>query len=255
MSTVLAIARRELDQYFATPMGWIFLCGFVFVTGGYFTAVTSWYGKQALEAAFSPYGGGGVDIHDTIVPELFGFMTTILMLLVPAIAMRLFSEDRRQRSFELLLSSPITSTQIVLGKYLGALGFVAVLLASTVHYVIILDWLSTPDWGVVLSNYLSLLLVCGVFLAVGMLMSTVTENQIVAFGLGFGLVLILWILSILQALTDASWATALSYVSFLPHNEQLSKGVLHVEDVVYFVTFIGFFLFATHQRVEAYRWQ
>lgn len=255
MSTILAIARRELDQYFATPMGWLFLCGFVFVTGGYFTAVTSWYGKQALEAAFNPYGGGGVDIHDTIMPELFGFMTTILLFLIPAVSMRLFAEDKRQRSFELLLSSPITSTQIVLGKYLGALGFVAVLLASTLHYVVVLDWLSTPDFGVVLANYLSLLLVSAAFLAVGMFMSSFTENQIVALGLGFGFLLLLWVLSILSVLSEASWATALSYLSFLSHNEKISKGELHVEDVVFFASFIGFFLFATHQRVEAYRWQ
>ncbi|MCK6503003.1 ABC transporter permease [Myxococcota bacterium] len=255
MRATLAIARRELDQYFATPMGWLLLCGFVLVTGFFFALMTTDYSVQASQAAFNPYMQDQVNVNDWLVQPWFANTAVILLLLCPALSMRLFAEDRRQRSLELLLSSPVTSGQIVLGKYLGALGFLSVLLFGTLHTLLILYWLGDPDPGILAANYVGTFLLAAAFLAVGMLASAFTESQVVALVVSFGGLLALWVLSWADTLAPSSWGGVLAHISMLSHMEQLSKGLLHVEDVTYYLTFIGFFLFATWQRVEAWRWQ
>ncbi|RME20712.1 MAG: hypothetical protein D6798_19855 [Deltaproteobacteria bacterium] len=255
MRAILAIARRELDQYFATPMGWLCLCGFVLVTGFFFALMTSDYAMQASQAAFDPYSQGQINVNDWLIAPFFGNTAVILLLLCPALSMRLFAEDRRQRSMELLLSSPVSSAQIVLGKYLGALGFLVVMLAATLHYSFILHWLGRPDPGILASNYLATFLMAACFMAVGMLASAFTDNQIVALVVSFGGLLALWVLSWADAIAPSGWGTVLADISMLSHLEQLTKGLLHLQDIVYYLSFIGFFVFATWQRVEAWRWQ
>lgn len=255
MRALLAISRRELDQYFATPMGWIFLCGFVLITGFFFALMTTDYSVQATQAAFDPYMSEQMNVNDWLVAPFFANTAVILLLLCPAISMRLFAEDRRSRSFELLLSSPVASWQIVLGKYLGALGFLVVLIFGTLHTSFLLRWLGQPDPGIMAANYLGTFLLAASFLAVGMLASALTDNQLVALVMSFGALLALWVLSWAETLAPSGWGEALAHVSMLSHMEQLSKGLLHLEDVVYYLSFVGFFLFATWQRVEAWRWQ
>lgn len=254
MRSILAIARRELEAYFATPVGWLCLCGFVAVTGFFFALMVAGYAYQSTQMAMNPYAEG-FDINEYLLPDFFGNTSVILLLLCPALSMRLFAEDRSKRSFELLLSSPLSSMEIVLGKYLGALGFLLVMLASTLHYVAILYWLGSPDAGVLLSSYLALFLLSAAFMAVGMFTSAFTTHQVVALVLSFGLVLGLWVLAWMDAFADQSWVSVITYVSMLSHQSDLAKGLVHVKDLVYFATFIGFFLFATQQRVEAFRWQ
>lgn len=255
MRTLLAISRRELDQYFATPLGWLILCGFVLITGLFFGIGVTDYGMQASQAAFDPYMQGQVNLNDWLVVPFFANTAVILLLLSPALSMRLFAEERRQRSMELLLSSPVTSWQIVLGKYLGSLGFLAMLLAGTLHFPLILYWLGTPDPGILASNYLATFLLAASFMAVGLLASSMTENQVVALVGSFGALLALWILSWMDGIAPTGWGAVLSGISMLSHQEQLSKGLLHVEDLAYYIGFIGFFLFASWQRVESWRWQ
>jgi len=255
MRATLAIARRELQQYFATPMGWLCLCGFVLVTGFFFAVMMTELSVQASQAAFNPYQQDQVNLNEWLIQPFFANTGVILLLLSPALSMRLFAEDKSQRSMELLLSSPISSGQIVLGKYLGALGFLAVLMAGTLHFIAILYWLGSPDPGVLAANYVGTFLLAATFLAVGMLVSAFTESQVVALVVSFGLLLVLWLIGGIDSLAPAGWGQVLTHIGMTSHSDQLSKGLLHIEDVVYFITFIGFFLFATWQRVEAWRWQ
>lgn len=254
MKSVLAIARRELDAYFATPVGWLCLCGFVAVTGFFFALMVAGYAYQSTQMAMNPYAES-YSINEYLLPGFFGNIWVIMLLLCPALSMRLFAEDRGQRSFELLLSSPLSSAEIVLGKYLGALGFLVVMLASTLHYVAILYWLGYPDAGVLASSYGALFLLSASFMAVGMFVSSFTTHQVVALVLSFGALLGLWVLSWMDAFADQSWVELITYISMLSHQNDLSKGLLHLKDLVYYGTFIGIFLFSTHQRVEAFRWQ
>jgi ABC-2 type transport system permease protein len=255
MRPTLAIARRELTAYFATPVGWMCLCGFVVVTGFFFALMTTEFSVQATQAAFNPYTADSVNLTDWLLQPFFGNTAVILLMLCPALSMRLFAEDRRNRSLELLLSSPVSSGQIVVGKYIGVMGFVLVLLAGTLPCMGILYWFGTPDTGVVLTSYLAMVLMAASFLALGMFTSACTENQVVSLVVSFGLLLVLWVLSWANTVAGPGIGDVLAAISMLSHLEQLTKGLLHIKDLVYFITFIGLFVFATAQRVEAYRWR
>ncbi len=254
MNAVLAIARRETSAYFATPIGWICLAAFTVLSGFFFFAMLMGYAQYA-EQAFGAQADQ-LNVNDLIVGPLFDNMGVIALLMSPALTMRLFAEDRKNKSLELLLTSPISSAQIVLGKFLGAMGFGLVLAAATIHFPLILGWLGEPDPNVVAVNYLGFLLMLGTFFAIGMLASSLTENQLVALVVAFGVNLLLWVVGWYAQGTDAgTLKSVIEALSMTTHTQQLGKGIVHLKDVTYFVTFIGFCLFATTQRVEALRWR
>lgn len=256
MTVILSIARRELQAFFASPIGWISLTAFTVISGFFFTAMLLGYAEASTQAVLNPMMGDGLNVNEWVIQPFFGNLAVIMMLLTPALTMRLIAEDRRQRAIELLLTSPISSTQIVLGKFMGVLGFVAVLMLFTLHIPALLYWKGDPDTGVFLANYLSFFLITATFMAIGLFASALTENQIVALTISFGLNLMMWVLSwATQGAGDGAIKTVIEYLSMLTHIDGLSKGLLHLKDFVYFFTFIGFFLFATTQRVEALRWR
>lgn len=254
MRAMLAIARRELDAYFATPLGWVALCGFVLLTGFFFTFALYEFDAYVMEAQFSPYMADHVTVNDWLIPAIFGNWAIILLLATPALSMRIFAEDVKQRSFELLLSSPVSPAEIVLGKYLGVMGFLGVLFATTLYQVGVLYWLGTPDPGVLAASYLAMFLLAASCVAVGMLASAFTTNQIVAFIVSFASLLILYLLGWVGTVVEEGFWHWLAKASVLEHLEQLGKGLLHVQDIVYFVLFIGLFLFITVQRIASFRW-
>jgi ABC-2 type transport system permease protein len=256
MNAVLAIARRETAAYFSTPIGWICLCAFATLTGFFFFVMLTMYSDYAAQAMMSPGQADSLNVDDLIVSPLFDNMAVIALLMSPALTMRLFAEDRKTRAMDLLLTSPVTSFQVVLGKFLGAMGFAGVLVASTLHFPAILTWLGEPDRGILVANYVSFLLLLGAFFAVGMLASALTENQLVALVVAFGVNLLLWVLGWSVSSSDAGLLkTVVESLSMVTHAERLGKGLVHVQDIVYFLSFIGFCLFATTQRVEALRWR
>ena len=250
MKHILAIAGRELEAYFATAIGWLCLGGFIFLTG----IVYTWIAFASSDTAMMGMGEPP-SVNEYLLPGFFGTAAVILLFMTPALSMRLFAEDVKQRSIELLLSSPVTSLEIVLGKYLGSLGFLGVLMLGTAHYMAITFWLSSPDPMVILANYLSTFLLGASCLAVGLLTSAMTRSQLVALVLSFGTLLTLWFLGGMGDLLEGTAGEVLTNLSVLTHMEEMSRGLLHIKDVVYYVSFIGFFLFATLQRVEAMRWQ
>lgn len=254
MRPILAIARRELDSYFATPLGWVALTGFVFITGFFFTFFLFQFNQYAVSAGYDPYGGT-VDLNEVLLPMFFGNWMVVLLLMCPAVSMRIFAEDVHQRSFELLLSSPVSSGAIVLGKFLGAMGFLAVTFAATLYQPAVLYWLGAPDPGVLTGSYLSMMLFSACCIAVGMLASAFTRSQIIAFMVTFAALLVLFLLPGLAEGASADWMAALGEVGMGAHVEAFGKGLVHTEDLVYFVTFIGCCLFATQQRVESFRWR
>lgn len=255
MTAVLAIARRELDAYFASPLGWMAMGGFVFVTGFFFATFLYQFNSYALSAGFDPYGSGAADLNEALLPMLFGNWAIVLMLLCPAVSMRIFADDVRQKSFELLLSSPVSSGAIVLGKYLGAVGFLAVTFAATLYQPAILYWLGAPDPGVLAGSYLAMLLFAASCVAVGMVASAFTTSQIIAFMVSFVALLVLYLLPFVVEGATTPWVQALGDAGMAAHIEELGKGLLHTSDLLYFASFIGLCLFAAHQRVESFRWR
>ncbi len=250
MTAILAIAKRELGAYFSSVIGWIVLVAFTLLAGLFFSMMIMSVAVQ---------GGMGMpeaNVTEMIVQGLFGNLSVIVLLVMPAITMGTIAAERRERSIELLLTSPISSWQIVAGKFLGGLGYAAILVATTLYVPAILYWIGDPDSGVFYANYGGFMVLMAVFVAVGLFTSSVTDNQLIALVIGFTINLSAWIVGWLgQMLDEGKAKSVVEHISMLNHFEQLSKGVVHTSDAVYFISVIFFFLFATTQRVEALRWR
>jgi ABC-2 type transport system permease protein len=234
VSHIVTIAKRELAGYFATPVAYVFIVIFLL-----------------LASAFTFYLGGLYERGQADLAPFFTFHPWLYLFLIPAISMRLWAEERKSGSVELLLTQPVTLWQAVLGKFLAAWAFTALALALTFPIWITVNYLGSPDNGVILAAYIGSLLMAGGFLAIGSCMSALTRNQVVAFILAV-VVCFAFLLAGFPLVLDAfrAWAPqvlidAIASLSFLTHFESISKGVLDVRDLLYFALTMAFFLIAT----------
>lgn len=234
MNPVNVILKRELSSYFATPVAYIFIVIFLMLSG-----------------VFTFYLGQFFDRGQADLSSFFNFVPWLYLVLIPAVAMRLWSEERRSGTIELLMTLPITSWQMVLGKFLAAWLFVGLALLLTFPLWITVNYLGDPDNGVVLAGYLGAWLMAGGFLAIGSCLSAATKNQIIAFILTLVVCFIL-VVSGFPIVQDvfSSWAPlwvvdGLSNMSFLTHFNAISRGVIDLRDLVYFLVLIVAWLYAT----------
>ena len=250
MNIILTITKRELHSFFKTPVGWLCLLGFSIINGVIFSWVVTAYSDPAAIRS-----GHVADINQQVIPDYFGTLSIILLLLSPIISMRSFAEDRKQKSFALLLSSPISSTEIVLGKFLGLSVFCLIFISTTLPCSILLLRYAEPNIAILAANYLSnflMLLSCS---ALGMAISASTQNQLIAGTLSFISIILLWFLTGIAPLFSSHFSDILGYISLLTHIETMNKGLLQLKDLTYFFSFIALFLFICIQQVERYRWQ
>jgi ABC-2 type transport system permease protein len=196
-----------------------------------------------------------MNVNQQIVAPLFSNATVVFLFLIPMISMRLFAEEKRQGTMELLLTSPIHDWEIVIGKFLGALLMYATLLGITALDIGLLFIYGKPAWQPILTGYLGLLLQGGCLLAIGAYISTTTKNQIVAAGATFGVCLLLYVLSWVTDMAQTTAAKVVSYLSVLSHFEPFSKGLIDTKDVVFYLSFIFFGLFLTTRSLESLRWR
>ena len=229
-----AIAKREWCGYFQSPVAYIFIVIFL-ALAGFFTFSVSGF-----------YEAGQADLR-----SFFFWHPWLYLILVPAVAMRLWAEERRQGTLELLFTSAVTPLQAIAGKMIAAWGFLALALALTFPVPLTAAWLGQPDWGVVAAGYVASFLLAGAYLAVGMFTSALTRNQVVSFILAVVLGLFL-ILAGFQPVTDllSQWApewlvNGVAAFGFMPHYEALQRGVLDARDFLYFASATGFMLFLT----------
>lgn len=272
MKVIFAIARRELDEYFATPLGWVCLFCFLALSGLFFSDSVEMLPDLYAIYQANPYANpfaGNLDIYNKLfIPNHFQLWITLLIFICPAISMRLFSADYRDGSFELLLSSPISSIQIVMGKYLGSIGFLLILIAGTLPQILLLFWMGTPDPGVIGGGIAAIFLVGSAYLAVGMLMSAFTQEQLLAGILAFCLLIAMLLvqqwnpLNGSEIVTDLQpgeklmvWSKViLSGAAIQGHSGDLVRGILRLQDLVYFTSFIGLMVAIASWRVESRRW-
>lgn len=233
MDNVYIILKREFAGYFATPIAYVFLAIFVFLSG-----------------IFTFYLGSFFDRGQADLQPFFQFHPWLYLFLIPALAMRLWAEERRGGTIELLFTLPITMPQAVLGKFLAAWAFTAIALALTFPIWITVNYLGSPDNGVILASYLGSLLMAGAFLAIGSCVSALTRNQVIAFVvsavvcLGFVLSGFPLVLEFFSGWAPQFLIQAVSSFSFLSHFNEISKGVIDLRDLVYFISLIVFWLFA-----------
>jgi ABC-2 type transport system permease protein len=243
-----------LKSYFASPIAYLLMAFFALIFGfGFYTAtrdMVRFSMQSQMMGQQQP-----MNVNDQIIRPLLGFASTIALFLIPMITMRLFAEEKRSGTIELLLTSPIKDIEIIIGKWVGAmLLYLCVLGMSMINIAMLFAW-GKPDLKPVLVAYLGLILQGGALLAIGAFISTTTKNQIIAGGVTFFVCLLLWLLSWFTAYDSSAPAQVVNYISIVTHFENFSKGVLDSKDVVFYLSMIFFALFITSRSMESLRWR
>ena len=252
MRNILLICKKELNSYFASPIAYAVMALFALIFGWLFSGYTHYFAQASMQAMMQQQP---MNVNESIIRPMLGFASTIALFLIPMITMRLFAEEKKSGTIELLLTSPIRDIEIILGKWLGSLLlYVCVLMMSAIN-VALLFTLGKPDLKPVLIAYLGLILQGGCLLAIGTLISTMTKNQIIAGGVTFFVCLLLWMLSIATAFDSSVTSQVLNYCSIVTHIENFNKGVLDSKDVVFYLSMIFLALFLTSRSMESLRWR
>jgi len=257
MRNVIAIAQKELKSYFASPIAWILLGFWALLYGWFFFAILQFFVRQSMQVSqFGMQGPQSMNVNQQLIRPLIAQNLPILILfLLPAVTMRTYSEEKRSGTIELLLTSPLTDLQIIFGKFLGAMGLYAVMLAVTLIHVGLLFVFGSPEWKPIVTVYLGLLLLGGCFISVGLFISSLTKNQIVAFVATFATFLLLWVVTWIGSFSGPTVDKLTQYLSIIDHFDDFGKGVLDTTHIIYYLSFITFGLFLTAKAVESERWR
>jgi len=254
MKNVITIAAKELRSYFASPIAYLLMAFFGLIFGFGFYTATRDFVRFSFQASMMGRGMP-MNVNEQVIRPLLGFASTIALFIIPMITMRLFAEEKRTGTIELLMTSPVRDIEIILGKWVAAMGlFVCILFMSMLNIGLLFAF-GKPDWKPVLVAYLGLLLQGGCLLAIGAFISTTTRNQIIAGGVTFFVCLLLWLLSWFTAFDATGWAQVVNYLSIVTHFDNFAKGVLDLKDVVFYLSMIFFGLFITSRSMESLRWR
>lgn len=255
MKNIWAICKKEIKTYFTSPIAYVVITVFLVLIGFFFYSLIWWFNSQSLQMAQNQYYYQQLNINQMVYSPLFHNMSIILLLMVPLLTMRLFSEEKKRQTDELLFTCPISVNQIILGKYFASLFVLLVMLSLTGILSIFVFSYGNPELAPILSGYLGLFLVGAAFLSVGIFFSSLTENQIVSAILTFGALLLFWILNWASYSAGGMWKSVLNYLSFFQHFDEMTRGILDTTDVVYYFSFIFLGLFLTHSVIQSRRWR
>ena len=254
MRNIWTIWRKEMRSYFVSPVAYLLLLMFALLFGFFFWNAVgefSYYSVQSMMQGES----FPMNINEQIIRPLLGNITILGLFFVPLITMRLFAEEKRTGTIELLTTSPIRDGEVILGKWLAALTlYTCILLVTGLNFIFLFKY-GNPDWKPLAINYLGLLLQAAALLAIGTFISTLTKNQIIAGAATFGVCLLIFVLGWVTGFNSATWAQVCSYISVNTHMESFGRGVLDLKDAVYYVTLTIFGLFLTARSIESLRWR
>jgi ABC-2 type transport system permease protein len=253
MRNVLAIAGKELRSYFASPIGYVLVGFFALLFGWFFYTLVSFFEQQSMRMMGGP--GGSLNVNQMLISPLLLNTTVIMLLVFPLITMRTYAEEKRSGTIELLLTSPITDWQIIVGKFLGALALYGAMLAVTLVHMSVLYMFGNPEWKPIATGYLGLLLLGGSFLSLGLFISSLTRNQIVAGMITFSVFLLLWVINWVSTFVGPTAQSLLSYLSITEHFDDFAKGIIDTKHIVYYLSFIAMGLFLTLKSVDSERWR
>jgi len=259
MRNLWAIYRKEMGHYFVSPIAYIFIGIFLALSAFFFNLFLSSAITQQQQAAFEGMQMGmmqNFDVPSAVVRATFGLLSTFALFFTPMLTMGVYAEERKRGTMELLMTSPVTETQIVLGKFLAALTLFATMLIPTLAEVGFLYFTSDPHPSVkiILTGYLGALLLGGCLLALGTFVSSLTENQLIAAVITFAVSLLIWIIDQIGPSTGNS-VQVLQYLSIIRHYEDFARGVIDTSTLIYYVSFIALFVFLTVRSVDSIRWR
>jgi ABC-2 type transport system permease protein len=254
MKNIWIICRKELHGYFVSPVAYGLLTMFAVIFGFFFWNSLGYLVISGMQAQLRGESAP-MNINEQLIRPLLANISVVGLFFIPMITMRLFAEEKRSGTIELLVTSPIRDIEVVLGKWLAAVMLYGCLLLFSGFNLAFLFRYGNPDWKPLAVGYLGLLLQAGGLLAVGTFISTLTRNQIIAGAATFAACLMLWIFAWVGGYEVATWARVLSYMSVVTHIDSFSKGVLDTRDIVYYLTLIFLGLFFTSRSLESLRWR
>ena len=253
MTNILAIVRKDWRGYFSSPIGYVVIGMYAILFGLFYMVYLSWFAQQSMMGP--QMGGGALNINQQLIRGVFQNCMVVFLLVVPLITMRTYAEEKRSGTIELLMTSPVTDFQIVIGKFLGAMALYGAMLAITLVHIAVLFKFGNPEWKPIVSGYLGLLLLGGCFVSVGVFFSSLTKNQIVAGMFTFAVLLLFYIIGWIGDFSDPVVGRLVNYLSLTGHIEDFLRGIVDTEHVVYYLSFITFGLFLTAKAVDSERWR
>ncbi|HXI04649.1 MAG TPA: ABC transporter permease [Candidatus Saccharimonadales bacterium] len=256
MRKAFAIAGREMRSYFSSPLAFVVIAIFLLLTGLFFDLNVREYARESLDAMANPMMARQLSLHDGLIRPLYQSYAFFLLMVIPLISMRLLAEEKKLGTAELLLTAPIRTSELVLGKFLGSLGFISVMMLLTAQYPLFL-WLSNapPPLEPFFAAFLGMFLLGAAVLSVGLLMSSLTENQVIAAISALVIGIIFWVIGFMDILFGDQAGQIFKSISLLDNIEDMAKGVLDTHNLVFFLSFIAFNLFLTQRAIESRRWR
>jgi gliding motility-associated transport system permease protein len=255
MNNILAIAHKELKAYFASPIAYIVIGCFAAMYGFFYNVMLRYFLQASLQ--MGQFGGGpqSANVNEMMIRNLMQNDLIMVLFVAPMITMRTYAEEKRSGTMELLLTSPLTDMQIVLGKFVGAMALYAVTLFVTLIPLGMLFLYGTPEWKPILTSYLGLFLFGGCFLSAGMFISSLTKNQIIAATVSFFVFLFLWVIDWIGSFSGPTVSALTNYLSVVQHVDDFWKGVIDTTHVIYYLSFMAFGLFLTAKSLDTERWR
>jgi ABC-2 type transport system permease protein len=259
MGSLYAIYRKEMGHYFVSPIAYIFIGLFLILTAFFFNVILAEVIKQTFQMEMQGMRFGGPSDFDApaaVMRSFFGLLSTLVLFFTPILTMGVYAEERKRGTMELLMTSPVSELEIVLGKYLASLSLFALMLLPTASYMIFMVLRSDPrpPWSMLAAGYAGVLLLGGSLLALGSFVSSLTENQLIAAVVTFAVSLFIWVLDIGRS-TDSGGGAVLQYLSVIRHYEDFTRGVIDTSSLIYYGSFIALFVFLTVRSVDSMRWR
>ena len=255
MRQILAIFRKELSITFASPIFYAATFIFLVVSGYLFYSNVAHFSILSFQATSSPFMSERLNMSDMVIIPLFGDLSVILLLMLPLITMRVYAEEKKAGTIELLFTYPISDLAALAGKFCATAVVLLTMLSCTIPYLIILEVCGTPDWGGIIAGYLGIFLLGGSFIALGIFTSSLTENQIVAAVLSFGALLLFWVIGWTTNISGPVLALILEHISIVGNFDPFTIGLIDTRNIVFYLLFTFFWLFLTLRFLNSRYWR
>ena len=249
------IAKRDLGSFFNSPIFYVITTVFLIIYSYIFVNILSFFSMQSMQSGQLQQMGVALNVNEMVIEPSFQNMAVVLLLIIPIITMRSFAEEKKSKTFRLLLSSPVHLKEIIWGKFLACMIVITVMVLISSYSIGFLFMIGEPDIGPVLTGYLGILLTAGCYVSIGIFASSLTENQIVAAIITFGFSLFMWVIGWGAQTANSTTGQVLQYLSVIEHMDRFLKGMIETSDLAYFLSFIIFGLFLCYRTLDSNRWR
>ena len=249
------IAKRDLGSFFNSPIFYVITTVFLIIYSYIFVNILSFFSMQSMQSGQFQQMGMALNINEMVIEPSFQNMAVVLLLIIPIVTMRSFAEEKKSKTFRLLLSSPVDLKEIIWGKFLACIIVITLMVLISSYSIGFLFMIGEPDIGPVLTGYLGILLTAGCYVSVGIFASSLTENQIVAAVITFGFSLFMWVIGWGSQAANSTTGQVLEYLSVIEHMDRFLKGMIETSDLTYYLSFIIFGLFLCYRTLDSNRWR